>query len=495
MQGEVLTFSRTGFLPHRHYSHLIGLGGEHHVGVHDKDIDTLRRGVAERVFLTSAGDRPIQPEKPFHLRMGTLLKRTLGQASPLSAQAFLSGYRGRKLAIYRRAGASLGKKGISFKCSWVKIFVKAEKMDLSKKTDPVPRIISPRDPRYNYVLGRYIKAIEHKVYSGINKICGSTTIFKGLNQHQRARHLRLKWEKFDKPVAIGIDASRFDQHVSVPALRWEHSIYLHCFQGNKELKQLLDWQLKTHAIAFTRDGTLRYVKEGGRCSGDMNTALGNCLIASSLCYEFLQVHLGLNKWELACDGDDCVIIVEETDCQKILDETKPYFAGFGFDMKVEDPVYHFEGIQFCQCNPVLVGQDWLMVRNPLRCLTHDLISTEVHTERAARQFAWAVGKCGSSVYHSVPILGAFYAWQERIGIKSRILESVSFQNSGFWARVDAAHTQPTAISTRDRVSFWKAFGIIPSVQVEMENRFHGGQSVKLDRLLHNIEYRYLLSQY
>jgi len=111
------------------------------------------------------------------------------------------------------------------------VFVKYEKTDRTTKEDPVPRVISPRDPKYNIQLGRYLKPIEERIFKALGKMFGHPTVMKGMDTDRTASVLHEKWDHFNNPVAIGLDASRFDQHVSLEALKFEHSVYAACFRG------------------------------------------------------------------------------------------------------------------------------------------------------------------------------------------------------------------------------------------------------------------------
>lgn len=66
-----------------------------------------------------------------------------------------------------------------------------------------------------------------------------------MNADKQGQALRSMWEEFDQPVGVGLDASRFDQHVSVAALRVEHSQWLTMVPvGNRAwLKELLQYQI------------------------------------------------------------------------------------------------------------------------------------------------------------------------------------------------------------------------------------------------------------
>jgi len=159
------------------------------------------------------------------------LLKNLSSTTVVAKESYPLLYHGRKRAIYQRAYESLLARGISRKDAYVSTFVKAEKINFSAKPDPAPRVIQPRSPRYNLEVGRYLKLFESELVHGFERAFGYNVILKGLNADRVAEQLFLNWSKYSDPVAVGLDASRFDQHVSRAALEYEHSIYNDVFHS------------------------------------------------------------------------------------------------------------------------------------------------------------------------------------------------------------------------------------------------------------------------
>jgi hypothetical protein len=350
----------------------------------------------------------------------------------------------------------------------VKTFVKAEKVDMAKG-DPAPRVIQPRAPRYNLSVACYVKHLEKLIYRAIKRLWGSTTVFKGLNGVERGRELRKKWEKFGDPVAVGLDASRFDQHVSIDALKWEHKVYLQCYKDpsdRRALAELLAMQLRNHGVAVTADAVIKYVTRGCRMSGDMNTALGNCLLMSSMVWSWCQEANVVA--ELANDGDDCVVIIERRDLARFQRGLRAYFTRLGFTMKVEDPVNVFEEIVFCQSQPVFTGRGWVMVRDPRRALSKDLHSVlPLDDIRMAKGLCTAMGQGGTALCAGVPCCERFYAKLVERG-EGVVIGRHPAMESGFSQLCRGIEKVECDITDEHRVSFWKAFGMLPSEQVLFE---------------------------
>lgn len=124
---------------------------------------------------------PVAVPRPgiFHHRLGKLSRRLLRYIpfSPVCPlEDFPALYLGRKRTIYQKAVDSLTERPLSRKDGYLSTFLKAEKINFSKKPDPAPRVIQPRPPRYNAVVGVYLKPLEHPVYRALGKMHGSTVV-------------------------------------------------------------------------------------------------------------------------------------------------------------------------------------------------------------------------------------------------------------------------------------------------------------------------------
>lgn len=446
----------------------------------NNDINTLERAVKERVFYVKDPNGVfVAPPLPalgvFAARLrGTLqqLRRFLPVAAPLSRLGFVETFRGRKRKIYEEAYNSLLGRSLEVEDSHVKVFVKYEKTDFSRKTDPVPRVISPRSPRYNVEVGRFLRAIEERIFHSLAELFGHVTVFKGMNALASGRAFRHKWDMFRNPVAVGLDASRFDQHVSQQALRWEHEVYYSCFPKRRwrhKLRRLLNQQLRNHCRGYTADGKLAYTTDGGRMSGDMNTSLGNCVLMCSMIHAY-AMERGV-RIQLANNGDDCVVIMESRDLARFSENLDEWFTDMGFSMQVEPPCYVFEEIEFCQTHPVYVGpqpDDYLMVRHPKWALAKDTVC--VHGWQSLGMFkGWlhAVGTGGLAMTGGVPIFQDFYQTYLKFGEFRKTASDL--QSWGVRQLAKGMRRGYTPVEPATRASFWRAFGVNPSEQCVLED--------------------------
>jgi len=442
---------------------------------HNNSADNILRGLGERLYMVPTDDGFALPPRPVVFDCGDYAERVVRKmpkmTEPIEAEEFVLLYNGPKRKRYEAAMKNvLDQGGITSKHSKITLFIKDEKVLSWNKVDPAPRLISPRSPEYCLELGRFIKPIEHLLYKAVARVWGEVTIYKGLNFNERGQGLREKWDSFKDPVAIGLDASRFDQHVSRLALEWEHSIYTGCYVGKqKYLHWLLRQQLNNSGDCYVDDKHISYSVEGGRMSGDMNTALGNCLIMTGVTWWFLQ-SLGV-KGKLANDGDDCVLFVEREDAARIVEELPGFFLQRGFTMKVEKPVDVFEEIEFCQCHPVWNGEQWTMCRNLAKVLYCDGVHVG-RTEEEINIIRHATSVSGAVWSRGIPILPVFYQHLGKCcyaSKKEKKLREFLMRNSGTYWHSRGCNSGTHNITGEARLSFYRAFGVSPSEQEAIED--------------------------
>lgn len=456
-----------------------GVGTSVQFGVHNNSLANLRRGLMERVFYVENEAKELEPApKPLDgafdrlKRFRQKLHSIVGTHSSVDPQRFVEFYTGRKKTIYEQAVKSLEGQAVERRDAYLKTFVKAEKLNITRKPDPAPRVIQPRNVRYNVEVGRFLRRFEHYLYRGIDEIWGGPTVIKGYTVEQIGTIAREAWDSFTSPVAIGFDMKRFDQHVSKAALEWEHSVYLDAFCHDEYLAELLRWQLENKGVGYASDGFIKYKVDGCRMSGDMNTAMGNCLLSCAIVYDFFKTR-GIRA-RLMNNGDDCVVIVEKECAAAVKADMVRHWRQFGFQCELECDAEIFEQIEFCQMRPVFDGKQYIMVRNPLVSLSKDSYSVGPwNSINHAQKWVNAVGLCGLSLTGGIPVLQSYYSMFKRntLGVNSSsILRDVSFA-SGFRELAKLGNRQVAAISEESRFSFYLAFGITPDLQRAMESDY------------------------
>lgn len=450
-------------------------------GVHNHSFVNVRRGLMERVYNVEVcgqlepTPKPLISMSEFNARLARFVKKLLdGWSIPprLDVDQCVDLWTGRKRAIYQRAADSLLHIPVGRGDAKLSTFVKAEKINLTKKIDPAPRVIQPRNPRYNLELARYLKHTEHLLFKKIDDLfdvdnIGERTIFKGMDAFTSARAFKQKVDRFSKPCFIGLDASRFDQHVSPLALGFEHSCWMKLCGGNRKgLSRLLKWQLENKGCAFTPDGFIKYKVNGCRMSGDINTSSGNCLIMTALCYSYMA-YLGIGKYSLLNNGDDCVLIVEKSLELLVRRDLSTWFREMGFTMKVEDTVYDMHQVEFCQTRCLEIDGVFQFVRNMSACVSKDCHAVSLLSdEHKIRSWISAVGVGGRAANSGVPILYRFYDRFPRFVDSDREIDEFLQEYKQWRFSHCESNLQMAPIN---RYSCWRAFGITPDEQVAVED--------------------------
>jgi hypothetical protein len=512
-----------------------GIAPRKDISLHNNQIGNLARGVLERVFYVKVDGQFVVPTTPqpgvFAARLrfqrravdawmvGSNLIATqvdsyqarshtehlsLTEEYHTNGSADRSPWTGVEFALRSSpekrkrnmaAAVSLHSLPIRKQDSNIMVFGKCDKTDFTAKPDAVMRVISPnKDPRYLVSSGRYVKPIESNMCHAVDNMYGEKTILKGLNANEMGQLVAEKFHRFDDPVVVMIDATRLDQHMHVQALEWEHERYVAAYPNaidKEELSRLLSWQCSINAKGRCMDGKLRYKRKGGRTSGCINTGLGNCVTVSCMVHSFIR-SLGIIKFSVGNNGDDCFVIVERRNARKLIDNIHPWFLEMGFRMKIEKVTDVLEEIDFCQTRPVCMGDGkYRMVRNVHTSVAKDSVSIKpMDSQGVAKKWFEAVGKGGKALTDGLPLLPEYYGMFERASDSiilpktksrriqerrqcNRITSDPTYMGGMVWLS-DRMQYQKLEVLDDVRLSFWKAFGITPDIQKsherEMRNR-------------------------
>nr|WRQ65473.1 RNA-dependent RNA polymerase [Tolivirales sp. gcode 6] len=468
---------------------LRGYGISNRVGCHQHNSTNLAISVYQRVLTVCRDGQQVEttpPAEQFYREQFAPyvdeLKRYSFVTPPVSRALFCERYKanGRRYRNYLRAVANLEhmEKHNTLnlqQLSRLSNFVKVEKV-LQEKLSKAPRNISPRAPEFNVLLGCYIAHLEKALFRILERVCGFPVVFKGMNALKQGEVLRHHWDSFVDPVAIDLDASRFDQHQHVPSLKVEHEQWLRMVPAEcrDHLQQLLKCQLLNNGSAvFPQEGIrVKYQVKGTRASGDMNTSSGNCFTMVGLIYSYMH---GKCKWRLANNGDDCVLIIERRDLPKIADLVQ-WFSEMGYTMESEGVVDIFERISFCQTRPVWTPNGYKMVRNPWTALAKDIHSRcDLSREDVYDLWTSCVGKGGLALAGDIPVYNKFYQTFPQKDSAADAQEVAATVESGFYMLSKGLNYEHAEILPRTRYSFWLAFGITPLEQRVLEDHFSGVQ--------------------
>ncbi len=460
--------------------------------------ENAKTALMERVFYHQTPSGFVPPDIPRFEEVSRILRpmfRLFASMATVCPPVLLAdypavSYTGRKRLLYERAVANVVARGERQSDSYLDTFLKHEKIMVKMKR-LVPRVIQPRKPEYNVLVGRYIRHLERPVFGIINRVFGSPTVMKGMDAFAQGKAFATSWASFNRPCAIMLDASRFDQHVSIPMLRWEHSIYelFHSQIDRPELRRLLAMQLHNKGCIKTPDAIIKYKVDGCRCSGDMNTSMGNCLLMCSMIYCLLQqIHVSAR---LHNNGDDCCVIMNESDKEAFLRAVPQFFAQLGFVMVVEEVVYCLEEISFCQTHPVFDGDNWRMVRDPHVSMSKDATLLRKWSSKEYYAYLQCLGKAGLALTSGLPLLQNYYiALTKEYELRfnqcpsERLASHVGgvLNQTGMFMMVGNLKSVEKTVSDAARASFARAFRVLPEVQRMYEEyflRFRPGENVLL----------------
>jgi hypothetical protein len=120
-----------------------------------------------------------------------------------------------------------------------------------------------------------------------------------------------------------------------------------------------------------------------------------------------------------------------------------------------------------------------MTRNPWKCISKDVMTfLDVNRPAIARGWMDAVGTCGLSLSGGLPVLQEFYMALKRNGGGVRLGAHPAME-SGFFRLARGMAREYAGIPDEVRVSFWEAFGMLPSTQEQLEE-YYSSAEVTID---------------
>lgn len=421
-----------------------------------------------------------RPQRLALLRLRILVGKLAGRQvlRELSREDVLTKFVGSRRKRYSRAADLLDARGWSDQYARVSMFVKVEKFDPTSKDNPIPRAIQFRGYMCGLELARYLKPYEHRFYNTIPQTTVTRTrvMGKGLSGGARARLFMDKWSAFKHPWVVALDAIKFDAHVNTGLLSVEH-MYYKLINRDPFFAHLL--HLQTFNKCRSQNG-YKYTVRGGRMSGDMNTALGNCLLMYIMLLDAMR---GVEKWDCLIDGDDCLLFTEgPPDCSAI----KREFLNYGMELKLESPSDDYHDIVWCQSKLVEISGLHRWVLNPIRVLNKGLGNTKyMSTTKEIKAYAGSVGVGYFAMFHGVPILQEYSLALIRIS-EGRLM---NLDDRFFWRAVVELGSRkesvvetlrsvpivPEIIGWDTRVDFMRTFGIDMGEQYRLESELRAWQ--------------------
>jgi len=392
----------------------------------------------------------------------------------LDVPDFYSGSRRRR---FQRGLEYYLAEGVASRDAWISMFVKFEKTAFNKeKINPDPRAIQFRGLKYCVLMAKYLKPIEHIIYN----MCGDGKLMpkgrligKGCSMNRRAALAHEKWTSLKNPVCCALDMSRFDQHVSLWLLRQEHRWYKK-MNPSKEFAKLLRWQENNKGMTSSR---IKYQIRGKRMSGDMNTALGNCILMLLMtAWGMEQLGIPVSDYNMLDDGDDNCLFVEAKWLTHIQSKMPELMLSLGMVLKIEKVSTTFPSVLWCQGHPVETAEGWKFVRKPAKVLSAALINPKHLIQGRRQKLISAIGYGELALNRGVPVLQAY----ARALIRAGDGKFVAFDPTNkYWHllkhevktmdKAGLTAATPGHITDQARLTFHEAFGIPPAEQVVLED--------------------------
>jgi len=204
-------------------------------------------------------------------------------------------------------------------------------------------------------------------------------------------------------------------------------------------------------------------------SGDMNTALGNCILMIAM---VLAMFKALNIiGDILDDGDDCLVILESEDVEQFCNNASQLALEFGMELKIENVANEMVDVEWCQCHPIPVANTWKFIRNPYKIFNTSLVSSKwVHmTPHQRLQHLRAIGECELVLNNGVPVLESYAHALIR---NSRGVEASETLDEGDYRRMMRElkrKEEQLPITFESRCAFERAFGIRVEIQLLMED--------------------------
>lgn len=386
----------------------------------------------------------------------------------LTLDQVVATFHGAKRRLYQEARSTFLTRPLCESDGRINSFVKAEKTNPNAKVNPDPRMIQARSPRYNLQIAKYLRFVEHQIYNLEHH--GTRAVAKGLNQKSRAEHIIRKFERFEHCVCFSVDCSRFDQHEALEVLKVEHDFYRSFYPHSEELNWLLKMQERNKCR--TKNG-VKYSVRGGRMSGDINTALGNCLVMILMvraAFDELAV-----KYDLFDDGDDCLLFVEEQDFGRVRDALPAIFLRFGQELRVENIARDIPDVLFCQSRIVWNGEHHVMMRDWRKVLSQACCGTKYwNMPNMVRPMMGLIAVCESNLCAGIPILAKFAEAVRRNSEGQCAVWNAAESGLVYRVRLEFGDETPTykssTVTTRARLSFQRTWGVDVWEQKAIEER-------------------------
>ncbi len=399
----------------------------------------------------------------------------------ISPEEYVEDTPAHRRAAYRRALDNIRQHIHNDKWRNVNFFVKAQKEEGKES-----RAICPLGDEAIIEQGVYVKSLETRsrgemsLYEAIDLLwqerCDVVypVCSKGKDTKAWAQVLRQKWTRFDDPVELEFDCSRFSQHTGEKALGLVVDLIEMVFPDSRSTMQPAKSPL---SVALPDETGQQYM---------INTIIKILLLdgtpwtaaSAHVIINAIMIHLCPNVEVEPMDcGDDFGLICERRHADLFL-EYVPKLREFGYTLKLEldRPNDIFNRLSFCRQSPCYIDGAWVMLRPP-SCLYKDCIL--LCQEKDAKDRMFAVGMGGAHLNEGVPVYHNFYRAMVRLSGQTRMRKKhlayiyshrYQYYETLLQGISDSA-LRPRTYSAMDRTQFYLTTGITPRQQEILEFKY------------------------
>jgi len=293
---------------------------------------------------------------------------------------------------------------------------------------------------------------------------GSRMFASGRTLDQRAEDLTAMF----RPgcVALSIDLSSFDGsqgHLAVA----ERAAFLEFWRKKGCDVAQLEKVLKAQNVISFGSEALRGKIYGNRASGTGRTSSGNKVVMMAALFHAFRCADDVTFY---CDGDDTIIFIPKRRLGRRIRNFLARMVGLGLETKIEGTAQCPEEIVFCRAKIVELPGGPKLVKKPLAAFCSMTAVTKHFKGPEMYEYLSSVATSYKHVYAGVPILGKLHCMYpcDR-GIKLSLLDQ---WDQDFYRKNSVGQEVPE-VADSTRLSFARAFGITPELQIEIESLLSG----------------------
>jgi hypothetical protein len=324
---------------------------------------------------------------PYYLRW----KNVMDQAfEGVNLEDCMLSYKGLKRMMYQKIYANMN--SVTGPFTAAKGFVKVQKRDTYGKWLSEFRVIMYKLKEINILLRPNVVPLERAMYEHRER--GLRLFAKGRNLIDRASDILEIWFSFRNPVCVSIDCTRFDLHHREKFKELERRLLVEVgvseALAHSVLKSQVCMQHKTRFSTFSR------------LSGELITALGNCISASAMTDSYFANNAKNIHYHYYDDGDDCLVFVEQSD-EHVLAGLPAWFEHFGHEMRIDNRAVEYENIVFCQTCPIPYAGGYCMTRDPRKTIA-TLLCNKIKPDKVNAAYYATVAECLLHCNNGVPMV-------------------------------------------------------------------------------------------